>query len=230
MADAVYFPSRADIRGQVRFFIDEAVQANFTDADLNYAINTAQQDVATEMSLVNEQYFVNTTPTVITQIPGQQYYDLPTDFWKMVRLEDLTTGLQIPFTDIDSQNNFFQTAIPPLVSITFAGFAAMIVGNKVGFTPIPTATQQAQFWYVPILPDLQSDTSTTQIPRQFTDLIAMKAAIYAMIKDEDDTTPLERQYAARFNQLVRATRDRQQQNPKKVRRIGDTTQYPGWTI
>ena len=228
---SVVFPTRQMIRQRVRFFIDEPVEANFLDSDLNYAINEAQQEVATEISLVDEQYFVNTTPTQITQIAGQAFYDLQPDFWKMTRLEDVNTGLQIPFTDIDSQNNFFQTAIPPLVSITYAGFAAYLLGNTVGFSPIPTVTgQMAQYWYVPVLPDLGADSDTSQIPRQFVDLLAIKAAIDAMIKDEDDTSALERKYNIRFNQLVRGARNRQQQNPKKVRRIGDTMQYPGWTL
>ena len=231
MADAVYFPTRADIRARVRFYIDEPAQANFSDADINYAINDVQQVVANDIVQVDEQYFVSTTPTTITMVGNQQYYPLASDFWKMTRMEDQATGLMIPFTDIDSQNNFFQTPIPPLVSITQSGYAAMIVGNSVGFTPLPTTSGTVvQYFYVPILPDLQSDTSTSQIPRQFIDMLAIQAAIDCFIKDESDTTALEKKYARRLEQLVRLARNRQQQNPKKVRRVGDTTQYPGWSL
>lgn len=227
---AVVFPTLAQVRQRVRFYIDEPAQANFQDSDLNWAINDAQQSVAAEIAQVDEQYFVNTTPTVITFVANQQYYTLATDFYKMSRLEDLTTGLMIPFSDISSQNNFFQNAIPPLVAVNSGSYSAMIVGNSVGFTPVPTSSgQQARYWYVPILPDLTSDSDVSSIPRQFIDLLAIQAAIDALIKDEDDTGPLERKYAMRFGQLVRTARDRQQQNPKTVRRVGDTG-YPGWVI
>lgn len=227
---AFYLPTRADIRGRVRFYIDESVQANFTDNDINYAINDVQQDVVLELVQVAEDYFVNSTPSPITLEAGIQYYTLPADFLKVARVEDAQTGLMIPITDLDSQNNFFQTPIPPLVNITAAGYAAMIVGTTIGFTPLPTTPQTVNLYYVPVAPDLQSDTDTTVIPRPYVDLLAIQAAIDCFIKDEADTAALERKYAAKLARLIRTSRDRQQQNPKKVRRVGDTTQYPGWSL
>lgn len=225
------YPTKKKIRSRVRFFIDEPVQANFLDSDLDYAINEAQQFVATEISKVDEQYFVNTTPTVLTLQANTQYYQLADDFWKMTRLEDVNTGLPIPFTDIDSQNQNVQTVVPPLVSSTSAGYSAMIVGNSLGFSPPPSQTGlQARYWYVPILDDMVSDSDQSAIPRMFLDLLAIQAAIDAMIKDENDTAQLERLYQRKFNQLVTATRNRQQQNPKHVRRVNDTQGYPGWIM
>jgi hypothetical protein len=224
-------PTLAQIRQRVRFYIDEPIQANFLDSDINWAINDMQQFVVSEIAQVDEKYFVSTTPTVIVMTAQQQYYPLAADFFKMTRLEDQATGLMIPFTEIDSQNNFFQTPIPPLVSITQAGYAAMIVGNSVGFTPMPTTTGTVvQYFYVPLAPDMTSDSDTSVVPRMFIDLLAIQAAIDCFIKDEDDTSALEAKYNRRFSQLVRVARDRQQQNPKKVRRVGDTTQYPGWSM
>lgn len=228
---AFYLPTRLDIRNRVRFFIDEPVAANFTDSDINYAINDVQQDVVLEIAQVDEKYFVNTTPTQISMVANQQYYPLANDLLKMTRLEDQATGLMIPFTEIDSQNNFFQTPIPPLVSITDAGYAAMIVGNSVGFTPMPTTSGTiVQYFYVPMPPDLQSDSDTTVIPRPYVDLLAIQAAMDCFIKDEADTSALQLKYNQKLARLVRTARNRQQQNPKKVRRQGDTTQYPGWSL
>lgn len=222
------FPTLKKIRQRTRFFIDEPVQANFTDSDLNYAINEAQQFVATEISQVDEQYFVSTTPTLITLQQNIQYYNLAPDFWKMTRLEDVQTGLPIAFTDINSQNQNIVSSVPPLVSSNSAGFSAMIVGNSLGFTPVPTQSGlQARYWYVPVLKDLTSDQSTSQIPRMFIDLVAIQAAIDAMIKDENDTSPLERAYNRKFSQLTRVARDRQQQSPKHVRRVNDSMGSPG---
>jgi hypothetical protein len=219
-------PTLLQIRQRVRRFIDEPAQANYSDNDINWAINTAQQEVATEISLVDEKYFVATTPTIITSVANQRFYPLAADFWKMTRLEDATTGLRLEFTDFAGQNNFFADAVPPLVAPNQIGYAMSIVGNSLAITPTPTTNGvTAQYWYVPQLPDMTSDADTSSIPAMFIDLLALQASIDMLISDEDDTSALERKYTRRFNQLVRATRDRQQQSPKMVTRTAMNMNY-----
>lgn len=224
MANTVIFPTLAQIRQRVRFYIDEPTQANFTDSDLNWAINDAQQEVATEISLVDERYFVATAPTIITTVAGQGAYPLASDFWKLIRLEDVNTGLRLELSNFSDDNNFMNSGIiPPLVQGNSVGYTPSIVGNSLMLRPTPfSAGTTMQYWYVPVLPSMQLDADVSVMPPQFIDLLAMQAGIDAKIKDEDDTAALERKYSRRFNQLVRGTRDRQQQNPKKVTRISDT--------
>lgn len=219
-------PTLLQIRQRVRRFIDEPQQANYSDSDINWAINVAQQEVATEISLVDEKWFVNTTPTVITSVAGQRFYPLTVDFWKMIRVEDSTTGLRLEFVDFTDQNNFFADSVPPLVAQNQIGYGISIVGNSLAISPTPTTSGvTCQYWYVPILQDMTSDTDTSQIPSMFIDLLAIHASIDMLISDEDDTAALERKYAMRFQQLVRATRDRQQQNPKTVSRMAVPMTY-----
>lgn len=217
---AATFPTLLQIRTRVRRFIDEPSQANFSDSDINWAINVAQQEVATEISLADEKYFVATTPTVVTSVANTRFYALATDFWKMTRVEDVTTGLRLEFSDFASQNNLLADSVPPLVAQSQIGYSISIVGNSLAINPTPSiAGVQLQYWYVPILPDLSSNSDTSSIPPMFIDLLAIQAAIDMFIGDEDDTSALERKYNRRFNQLVRATRDRQQQSPKSVTRV-----------
>lgn len=221
-------PTLLQLRQRVRRFIDEPVQANFTDSDINWAINTAQQEVATEISLVNEKYFVNTTPTVITSVGGSRFYPLATDFWKMVRVEDGTTGLRLEFGDFADQNSFFADAVPSLVAQNQIGYRISIVGNSLAMDPTPsTSGITANYWYVPVLPMMENDSDTSSIPPMFVDLLAIQAAIDMFIGDEADTSSLERKYNRRFNQLVRSARDRQQQSPKTVSRIAASNTFNG---
>lgn len=214
------FPTLLQLRSRVRRFIDEPQQANFSNTDINWALNTAQQEVATEISLADEKYFVNTTPTVITSVAGTRFYVLATDFWKMTRIEDSTTGLRLEFTDFADQGNYFADSVPPLVAQNQIGFGISIVGNSLAVSPTPsTSGISLQYWYVPILPDMASDSDFSSIPPMFADLLAIQAAIDMLIGDEADTTALERRYTRRFNQLVRSTRDRQQQSPRSVTRM-----------
>lgn len=233
------FPTRADLRTRVRFYIDEPVQANFLDTDINYALNDAQQYVANEIDQVDEKYRVNPTPTTIQLVTNQQYYDLAEDFWKMTRLQDVITGLPIDFADVNSQNDFFQN-FPPLISTyPFGGYSAFILGGtsdgqngaSLGVTPIPTdPTKQLQYWYVPIIQDLTDDDDTTALPRQFMDLLAIQASIDCLIKDQADTVQLERKYSRLIDQLKRTARDRQQQDPKYVKRTGNSQGFGGYYL
>lgn len=227
MAD-LYFPTRLDVRNRVRFFIDEPVQANFKDVDINYAINEAQQTVATEIDQVDEQYRVNPTPTTITLKINTQFYDLPDDFWKMTRMQDVQTGLPIEFTDINAQNDLFNSFPPLVTSYALGVFSAFIaggslaegqIGSSVGFTPIPTdSTKSVYIWYVPTIEDMDDDADTSAIPRQHLDLLAVQASIDCLIKDQADTAQLERRWNQLLDRLKRTTRNRQQQSPKYVRR------------
>lgn len=238
MADLV-FPTRLDLRKRVRFYIDEPVQANFLDTDINYALNECQQTVATEIDQVDENYRVSPTPTTISLKVNTQFYDLAADFWKMTRLQDGQTGLPIDFTDVNSQNDFFQNFPPLITTYPFGGFSAFILGGNsqgqaggsLGVTPIPTdATKTLKYWYVPIIQDMTDDTDSTSIPRQFMDLLAIQASIDCRIKDDADTAQLERKYSRMIDQLKRTTRDRQQQTPKYVRRTGNSQGTPGYYI
>jgi len=223
---SVVNPTLAQIRARVRRFIDEPVQANYTDSDINYAINRAQQEVATEISLVDEKYFVNTTPTTITSVAGQRFYPLASDFWKLTRLEDAQTGLRLEFDDFAAQNNYWSDMVPPLVASNQIGYSVSIMGNSLAINPTPTTSGiTCQYWYVPVLPDMSSDSDTSSIPVMFIDLLSIAAAIDMLISDEDDVSALQNKYNARFNQLVRATRDRQQQSPRHVTRSAIPINY-----
>lgn len=206
------------IRQRVRFFLDEPVQANFLDADINYAINEAQQEVMLEIAQAGESFFVNTTPTVLNVVAGTQFYALADDFWKMVRMEDANTGVPVSFGDQNSQAEVGR-ANAPLLTVNQLGSQAFIAGNSIGFRPTPTAPQKFNYWYVPIVPDLSRETDQSPIPRPFVDILALRASIDGLVKDESEVQNLERQYIRRWNQLVRAVRDRQSQNPKYVRRV-----------
>lgn len=210
-------PTLANIRGRVRFYIDEPLQANFTDADINYAINDAQQAVVSDITQISEDYFVSTTPTIITPVANTQFYPLPADFYKMIFMYDQITGLPINFTTVQNQNQVSTAAIQNVN----AGYAynAVIVGNSVGFVPTPTATNfSPAYFYSPMAPDMLADGDTSIIPRNFIDLVAIQAAIDCKIKDEDDTTALERKYAASWNKLTKNLTDRQQANNRRVQR------------
>jgi hypothetical protein len=226
----VYTPTLSDFIARTRTYIDEAVQANYTNQEIIYALNDAQQELATEIVQVAEYYFVNPLPTVFQAVAMQQLYPLAPDFDKMVRLEIQQTGESVTFVDIN-EKTISNQSIPPLVNTAGygAGFQAYMLGNDVGFTPIPTDSSMTfQYWYYPIVPDMVNQSDTSVIPRNFVDMLPMLATIDMFIKDEDDTAPILTKYNRRLDQLKRTARQRQVQNPKYVRRSDFTSVLYPW--
>lgn len=232
----VYRPTLTDLIARTRTYIDESTQANYTNTEITYAINDAQQFLATEITQVDELYFVNPTPITITPItnPITPTYALASDFFKLIRMEISTTGEVVPFINFN-EKSIDNLSIPPLVNTAGygAGMQAYIIGSDyVGFTPPPTDSgMQFQYWYAPIIPDLVAGTDVSILPRPFVDLLSQMAAVDMFIKDEDSINSLELKINRLIDQVKRAARQRQKQNPKYVRRTAfHNVLYPWYGI
>ncbi len=69
-----------------------------------------------------------------------------------------------------------------------------IMGSKLEFIPTPSAGQQIRLWYIPRLTELLQPTDTTNVGISgWTEYIIVRAAIYALAKEESDTTVLIQQ-------------------------------------
>lgn len=214
--------NRGQLRARVRFFIDEPVQQNFTDADINIALNIAQLQVQLEIVQANEDYFIDPNPTVINLVPGVERYALEADVLSVKRVEDGQTGLDILPLDIN-EKVAPGTGLPGLVSAVPGNW--YLLGNTIGFTPPPSMSATVRYWYTPVLPDLTEDSHLSQIPRPYHDMIAVRAALDSFIKDEADVTNLRGLYAEYADRLKRTIMNRQNMAPKHVRR---TTKIDGW--
>lgn len=223
-------PNLGYIRQRVRFYIDEPAQANFRDSDINTSINEAQQDIITEIVQVDEEYFINGTPTTIQMDGTSERYPLANDFYKLVRLEYQNTGQRIPFFTFREKNSYGENVVPFSNIGAFGTMTqAYILGNFLGFSPLQTdPTVVMQYWYAPIAQDMVSDADTTIVPRMWIDLLAIQAAIDCFINDEDDTSALEHKYDRKITRMRSLARQRQQQNPKHVIRTnyGDNPFIP----
>ena len=74
-----------NIRSQVRTYLDEATQADWTDTEIDREINVGYMKVYSEVVNVYEDYY--STTTTVTTVDDQQEYGtsdgFPTDFYKM---------------------------------------------------------------------------------------------------------------------------------------------------
>lgn len=154
----------------MRSFLDETTQSDWTDAELNRLINQRYHRLYTAVLTVYEDYKITTS--FASLIANQQEYTLPSDLFKLRRLE-------INY-DISNTNSVFQKATPltaldavrTRLGETNIGSSILrnpvyyVTGDKVGLLPIPTSsgTNAIKYWYVPTASDLSADASTIDIP------------------------------------------------------------------
>lgn len=89
-------------------------------------------------------------------------------------------------------------------------------GANILFTPIPTANQNIQIWYVPRLTELVTDGDVADGVSGWDEYIIVDAAIKAMQKEESDVTVLMAQKQALIARIEAAGENRDAGSPQRV--------------
>ncbi len=91
------------------------------------------------------------------------------------------------------------------------------MGSNIEFIPTPSAGQQIRLWYVPRLTELLQDTDTTQMGISgWIEYVIVKAAYYALTKEESDTQPLVTQLVALTERINASAANRDAGQPEKI--------------
>lgn len=100
------------------------------------------------------------------------------------------------------------------------------MGSNIEFIPTPSAGQQIRLWYIPRLTTLLQDTDTTVTGISgWNEYIIVKAAYYALTKEESDTSSLVMQLSALNDRIISSATNRDAGQPDK---ISDTRANNGW--
>lgn len=92
-----------------------------------------------------------------------------------------------------------------------------IMGNNLEFIPTPSASQTIRLWYIPRIKELLLDTDTTDVSISgWIEYVIVKAAYYALTKEESDTTQLIMQLAALQKRIEETAANRDAGMPDKV--------------
>lgn len=165
----------ANLRADVRMFLDEETAGDWTVAQVDSAINYTYHEVVTSVVDVFEDYY--TTTDTFDSVADQQEYDstdgLPTDIYKLRRVEINTDpsnsnatpsrALPIGMDDVyrDLGNTSTSSSRHPSYYLIGSGS-----GEKIGFIPIPdeAGTDAIKIWYVQKQTDLTSATDEPVLP------------------------------------------------------------------
>jgi hypothetical protein len=95
--------------------------------------------------------------------------------------------------------------------------AYRIMGNKIDFIPVPAGNQTIRLWYVPKLPALLKDTDLTTLGYSgWIRYPIVRAAIYAMAKEESDTSALAAELVFLKQRIEQMAQNRDQGIPDTI--------------
>lgn len=155
------------IRDDVRSLIIEPSPGFRTDEEINLWINQAHQELGMLYGL--ERF------TSIMLVPDQIFYDLPSDFLKLIGAWD-HQGNSLEIAPIS-----FGQRLSNLESNT----KVMVLGKKVAIAPLPENTPYITLFYERKPKLLVNDTDVPEIPAPYHRLLVAYATMRALQKDED---------------------------------------------
>ena len=101
--------------------------------------------------------------------------------------------------------------------------------NTIEFIPTPSANQQIRLWYIPRLTELLQDTDTTQMGISgWIEYVIVKAAYYALTKQEQPTQDLVMQLAALQKRIEETAVNRDAGQPDTISTVSRGPWSNGW--
>lgn len=197
-----------NIRDYVRDVLDEQSASDWTNAEIDVWINVRYHQVYTAIINTFEDYYSTTTQA--NTVADQQEYSLPSDFYKLRRVEinyDTSQTSNAPQRalpiNIDSvRRDLGQTNLGVIIQHNPIYY---IRGNTIGFIPIPDKgqTNAIKYWYVKTVSDMSADSDAPDIPYvdRYWVAIAMGAVADLLRFGQQDMTSADR-FDLKFEVLV----------------------------
>jgi hypothetical protein len=196
--------SLLDLRTRFYNRFDEGATNYISVAEANSLLNEGGEHLHNWIVNEGEYYIWKETP--IPMVAGQSDYPLPTDFLKILKvfgtmayptvsgspaLRPLDRLMPEEYRGLSM--GAFQGPYPAIAQ------CYMLMGNTLRIMPVPMATTpQIVLWYAPQYTPLVVDTDLTSLS-QFAaaeEFIINQAVIAARLKEESDTSQLERRQGA----------------------------------
>lgn len=226
----------------------DRVNSNFvTKSEWISYVNQAMFELYDLLVTIYEDYFV-ATPAQFTTNGNTFLYPLPNGITSYVNGVSFQSGyIAPPFykligvdLGINTANNAFVTLnrfnfidrnryVYPNSASTIYGVYNMqyrILGtNQIEFIPVPASGQIIRLWYIPRLTQLLQDTDvTTQGISGWIEYVIVRAAKYALDKEESDTSQLNLELVALNKRIEESGMNRDAGQPETVsdsRRAGN---------
>lgn len=193
----------ANLSAQTRTYLDESITADWTDAEVTREVNAKYLETYSAVVSVFEDYY--SEKTTASTVADQQEYTLPTDLYKLRRVEinyDITNSSTATRRALPVSLDAVLRDLGGLNSITpYRSPAYYLRGTKIGFLPIPNAagTNAITYWYIKNISELSASSDAIDIPfpDRYGQLISLGAAGTLMRKGQQEEVA-SRQYLSDF--------------------------------
>lgn len=226
----------------------DRVNSNFvTTSEWNFFIDQAMYELYDLLIDVYEDYFM--APRARFSVIGNQFiYPLPNGlltyqgvdnanfiaapFYKLLGVDLALSNAQNAFVTV-SKYNFIDrnNYVYPNSNSTIYGVFNLqyrMMGTNIEFIPTPTSGQVIQLDYIPRLPALLKDTDITTIGFSgWLQYVIIRAAKYALDKEESDTMKLDEELAYLKGRIESSANNRDAGQPDKVSDVRRGTNYGG---
>lgn len=221
----------------------DRVNSNFvTMTEWNSYINQSMFELYDLLVTVYEDYFI--APPIVMQSNGASSYKLPNGsntfldlngqvitprpFYKMVGVDrtlNQSNNAYVTihkFNFVDRNKYSYAGGMSAFNGITEVQYR--IMGNNLEFIPAPANGQMIKLWYIPRLIELLQETDTTDIGISgWIEYVIVRAAYFALTKEEADTQALVMQLGALQKRIEESAANRDAGMPDTVSNTRDVS-------
>jgi hypothetical protein len=221
-----------------------------TDSEWNGYINKAMFELYDLLVTMYEDYFL-ATPVQFTADGSTFLYPLPNGSNTFTNSLTLASFVPRPFYKLSGVDLALNNATNAFVTVNKFNFADRnrfvypntastiygvfnlqyrVMGSNIEFIPTPSGNQQIRLWYIPRLKELLLDTDTTDISISgWVEYVIVRAAKYALDKEESDSSVLTQELAMLNSRIVESASNRDAGMPDKISDTRGTNGYGnGW--
>ncbi len=224
----------------------DRVNSDFvTNPEWNTFINLAAYELYDLLIDVYEDYYI-APPVHFTVNGSQSSYTLPdgtltfqnqananiiaAPFYKLMGVDLSLNSANNAYVTVDKFNFMDRNRFvyPNTASTIYGVFNLQyrVLGNQINFIPTPSANQIIQLWYIPRLPQLLQETDLTTIGVSgWLQYVIVRAAKYALDKEESDTTKLDMELAYIKTRVEEAASNRDAGRPDRVTDVRQNGQW-----
>lgn len=201
-------------------------RADMTDSNFPLAarvyeyINAAMGELYDLLVTAYEDYFYSTSD--VTLVSGTESYDLPTDFYKAVKVYyKESNGARWDMARFTMSELADRTYGVPSVAES-RHLRYRIMGDKIIFHPEPLASGTVELWYIPELTKLATDGSdastaiTFCAPVQWEEYLIVSTAIRLLDREESDSSMLRAERDRMTARIISSAADRDAGEPMRI--------------
>jgi hypothetical protein len=211
--------NRGEIKDLALVWLDDVDQGYYTDTIMDRFINQAQREVQKKLLKAGDDYYTICVET--STVANQRDYQLPTDFFQLMRIERITQGSGDTATTeriYPITRNEVDVAGYNTTGSAGQGLPFNYVINKNTFSlyPVPSSVVTLRLWYAPRVADMSLDADTPDVPADWHEYIAILAARDGFLRDDRSLGPIESKLLYYEKMLDETAESRSVDSPRMV--------------